>query len=141
VPYGALGWIDSRPFVTNPGVQQPPAAVPYFFTARDAFRTAFRKRLDLSAQFARPIPGLLRGEWFVRGDALNILNGTAPLDPWRDMVVVTALQDPSRLAAFNPFTDQPVEGVHWARDGRFLSEAGSRRTLGRSFRWFAGIRF
>ena len=140
-PYGAVGWIDTRPFVTNPGVQQPPAAVPYYFTARDAFRTETRSRADLSVQFTRQVPGLLRGEWFVRADLLNLFGSTAPLDPWRDVVVVTALQDPSRLATFNPFAQAPVEGVHWARDDRFPGDAGSRQTLGRSFRWLVGFRF
>lgn len=140
-PYGAVGWIDSRPFVTNPGVAQPPAAVPYYFTNRDAFRSDGLSRVDLSFQFARPVPGLLRGEWFVRADVLNLLNDTATLDPWRDAVVVTALQDPSRLTAFNPFADQPVEGVHWIRDTRFPSDTAATRTLPRSFRWFVGIRF
>jgi hypothetical protein len=140
-PYGFAGWIDPRPFVANPGVTQPPAAVPYYFTDRDAFRSDGLGRVDLSVQFARPVPGLLRGEWFVRGDILNLFNDTATLDPWRNAVVVTALQDPARLAPFNPFVDQPVEGVHWMRDTRFPSDTSPLRTLGRSFRWFAGIRF
>ena len=140
-PYGAVGWIDTRPFVTNPGVRQPPAAVPYYFTARDAFRSDGMQRIDLSFQFARPVPGLLRGEWFVRADVLNLFNDTAVLDPWRDVVVVTALQDPSRLAPFNPFVDLPVEGVHWSRDTRLAGDSDALRTLRRSFRWFVGIRF
>ena len=140
-PYGAVGWIDPRPFVTNPGVAQPPAAVPYYFTDRDAFRSDGLSRVDLSFQFARPVPGLLRGEWFVRADVLNLFDDTATLDPWRDAVVVTALQDPSRLTAFNPFADQPVEGVHWIRDTRFPADTAATRTLPRSFRWFVGIRF
>jgi hypothetical protein len=116
-------------------------AVPYYFTARDAFRSDGMQRVDLSVQFARPVPGMLRGEWFVRADLLNLFNDTDALDPWRDAVVVTALQDPSRLAPFNPFADQPVEGVHWSRDTRFPSDTDARRTLSRSFRWFVGIRF
>jgi hypothetical protein len=140
-PYGAAGWIDPRPFVANPGVAQPPAAVPYYFTGRDAFRSDGLSRVDLSFQLSRPVPGMLRGEWFVRADVLNLFNDTATLDPWRDAVVVTALQDPSRLAPFNPFTDQPVEGVHWIRDTRFPSDTGALRTLPRSFRWSVGIRF
>lgn len=140
-PYGAVGWIDPRPFVANPGVAQPPAAVPYYFTGRDAFRSDGLQRIDLSFQFARPVPGMLRGEWFVRADVLNVFDDTATLDPWRDGLVVTALQDPSRLSPFNPFADQPVEGVHWIRDTRFPSGTGALRTLPRSFRWFVGIRF
>jgi hypothetical protein len=140
-PYGALGWIDPRPFVANPGFAQPPAAVPYYFTNRDAFRSEGLSRVDLSVQFARPVPGLLRGEWFVRADVLNLFNSTAPLDPWRDAVVVTALQDPAGLSAFNPFVDRPAEGVHWMFDPRFPSDTAATRTMARALRWFAGIRF
>ncbi len=140
-PYGDVGWIDPRPFVANPGVAQPPAAVPYYFTNRDAFRSDGLSRVDLSFQFARPVPGMLRGEWFVRGDLLNLFDDTATLDPWRNAIVVTALQDPARLAPFNPFVDQPVEGVHWTRDARFPSETAATRTMPRAFRWFVGIRF
>ena len=140
-PYGAVGWIDTRPYVTNPGVQQPPVAVPYYFTARDAFRSDGLSRSDLSIQFARAVPGMLRGEWFVRADILNLFDDTATLDPWRSAGVVTALQDPSRFAPFNPFVTQPVEGVHWALDSRFPSETSAFRTMPRSFRWFVGIRF
>jgi hypothetical protein len=140
-PFGSVGWIDTRPYVANPGVSQPPAAVPYYFTARDAFRVNVFHRVDLSVQFARPVPGRLRGEWFVRGDLLNLFNGVVPLDPWRDAVAVTALQDPTRFAPFNPFVEQPVEGVHWARDTRLESDSRALRTLPRSFRWLVGVRF
>ena len=53
VPYGAVGTVRSRNYVTNPGYITPPSSVTYYFTARDAFRTPAVKRTDLSLQFRR----------------------------------------------------------------------------------------
>ena len=47
-PYGAVGQVNTRPFVTNPGYQTPPASVDYYFTARDAFHVG-SSRVDLQA--------------------------------------------------------------------------------------------
>ncbi len=39
-PYGAVGTIHTQLYVDNPGYEQPSDTVNYFFTDRDAFRTA-----------------------------------------------------------------------------------------------------
>ena len=49
VPYGAVGQVDTAPFVTNPGYLTPQGSlgtVNYYFTARDAFRTGIGERTD-----------------------------------------------------------------------------------------------
>ena len=54
VPYGAVGQVNTAPFVTNPGYLTPQGSlgtVNYYFTARDAFRTEIGKRTDLSASY------------------------------------------------------------------------------------------
>ena len=42
VNYGAIGGVDPRPSVTNPGYVSPPSGTvtTYYYSARDAFRTA-----------------------------------------------------------------------------------------------------
>jgi hypothetical protein len=42
LPYGAVGTIDARPYVTNPGYVTPQGASSqlYYYTPRDAFRRA-----------------------------------------------------------------------------------------------------
>src|SRR5262249_51224730 len=52
VPYGAVGLVDSRRYVTNaPAYITPPTSVTYYYTARDAFRTDTILRTDLALNF------------------------------------------------------------------------------------------
>src|SRR5262249_44108099 len=56
VPYGESGPIATQAYVPNPGYLTPPgntgsSAVTYFFSARDAFRTAGEKRTDLAVNY------------------------------------------------------------------------------------------
>jgi len=56
--------------------------------------------------------------------------------------VLTAVDDPARFAVFNPFTETPVEGVHFAKDEEFGQPVGAGAfTLPRTFRFSIGIRF
>jgi hypothetical protein len=48
VPYGALGFLNPRAYVANPGYLTPPAAIEYYFTDRDAYRTETTYRTDVS---------------------------------------------------------------------------------------------
>ena len=111
--------------------------MPYAFIDDDAFRKRRQVRIDLSMRFARPIA--IRGEWFVRLDALNLLGRRREILAERSARAITALQDPGRFLAFDPTLTAPERGVHWdvlelPAEGRFLS-------FGASFRWIAGVRF
>src|SRR5688572_31952058 len=77
VPYGAMGMINPRNFVTKPGYVTPPAAIEYFFTARDAFRTETTHRTDLSVNYSHRVPGggAASPELFFHGEILNVFNG------------------------------------------------------------------
>jgi hypothetical protein len=56
--------------------------------------------------------------------------------------VVTAANDSSRFESFDPFTETPVEGVHWAKGSRFGQPIGAGAyTVPRTLRVSLGVRF
>ncbi len=136
-PYGAAGLVGVEPYVTNPGYLNPPPAVLYYFTGRDEFRTDPIGRTDLGLNYRRRFPGTVHGDVFAAFHILNVANSTVVVHPERLVVVNTAYTDPS-LQRFNPFTQSPVQGVHWTMAD--LS-AGRSTTLPRTFRFTFGIRF
>jgi hypothetical protein len=135
LPYGAVGLIDARPYVTNPGYVTPQgsSSETYYFTNRDAFRTQGFSRADFSASYNHPVAGrgARKADVFIQAQVLNVLNqqdlcgcgatvfnnggnialntvsGTSP-----GQSVLTATSS-AALAKFNPFTTTPVQGVNW----------------------------
>ena len=78
----------------------------------------------------------------MQGDILNLLDNDSIVDPTDiDLDVFTAADDPG-LEVFNPFTETPVEGVHYE-----LSETFGQATnheahqLARTYRVSVGLRF
>ena len=138
-PYGAVGQISPAAFVTNPGYASQPAQVSYFFTPRDQFRTATAWQSDLSLNYRRR---LSRAEAFVRLTLTNMFNADA-IDylPAINTSTLTRATRPS-LQAFNPFTTQPIQGVHWdygAQFGRPTSRLAYQTP--RTFSMSVGMRF
>lgn len=109
--WGAVGQIDSRPWVTNPGYAGPPARVPYYFEGRGRRRTATATATDLSLHYAVTPPGFRRGEIFLRLVVVNLFDQSAQTRSG-SATVLTAAND-GRYAPFDPFVDEPVRGVHW----------------------------
>jgi outer membrane receptor protein involved in Fe transport len=108
-PYGAVGTVRSRTFVTNPGYARPPSSVTYYFTARDAFRTEDIKRTDIAINFSKTIGRLV--EVYIQPQVLNLFNNTGVIAV--DTTVNTALNPGTgTYAAFNPFTATPVQRPH-----------------------------
>ena len=143
-PYGASGLINVASFMPNPGYQQVPIAARYYFTARDALRTEGLMRADIGLSYRRRLPGTVHGELFARFDVLNLTGRARVLHPERLTLVRTAFTEPS-LSPFNPFTQTPVEGVHWTFDDSNVRQSTAREslaaTMGRAFRIAFGIRF
>jgi hypothetical protein len=109
-PYGAVGAVDPRPYVQNPGYVNPPATEAYSFTARDAFRTAATSHTDLAIVFAHKVN---RADLFIRGTVVNIFNQDGISNGGAvDQSILTA-NNASALQRFNPFTTVPVRGVNW----------------------------
>jgi hypothetical protein len=113
LPFGAVGTIDSSPYVVNPGYLQPPSAVTYYFTARDAYRTDPSSRTDLALNYAYRVGGARRVELFVKGDLVNVFNQRTLVNPaFLFGTVLTRSNSPS-YQPFDPFTSPPVGGVNW----------------------------
>jgi hypothetical protein len=141
-PYGAIGVVDTRPFVPNPGYVNPPASESYFFTARDRFRTDTATHTDLALSYSHRFGVLKKSEAFFRGTVINLFNQQAiSYGGALDQSVVTA-NNSSRLQPFNPFTTTPIQGVNWNYGPNFghpLTRLAYQtpRTFGLSF----GLRF
>ncbi len=140
-PYGSAGAVDTRPYVTNPGYQNPPATVTYWFQNRDAFRVEERHQLDLSLSWRRRI-GVRDAELFARAVLLNAFNNDAIVQATLVDQTIQTNNNLSSLARFNPFTETPVEGVHW-QQGPTFGDATSRNAYQtpRTFTCSVGFRF
>ena len=142
-PYGALGAIDSTPYVPDVGYAQPPATVNYWFTDRDAFRTETMFRTDFSLNYKLQLRG--RSELFGQIQVLNVFNQFQLFNINSnaiDTTVLTAVDDPDRFQTFNPFTERPVQGVHWDYGEDFGTPVGAAAyTLPRTFQFALGFRF
>jgi hypothetical protein len=106
-PYGAVGTVRSRDYVTNPGYFQRPSSVTYYYTARDAFRTDTIKRTDLSLNFATKIGPV---EIFIQPQIINLTNNQGKIAV-NTTVRTFASTGGGTYANFNPFTTVPTQGL------------------------------
>ena len=143
-PYGAVAPVAVTGFVSNPGYVQPPAALDYYFTDRDAFRTEPLKRTDIGLSWRRAMFGTVHGDVFVNLHILNVFGSTQVLNPQQYVVTRTAFTD-ATLQPFNPFTTTPVRDVHWRFDDSGVNPEDTRpgvpTTLGRTWLVTLGVRF
>ncbi|HVR41433.1 MAG TPA: hypothetical protein VMU84_20220, partial [Thermoanaerobaculia bacterium] len=123
-PYSAIGTIDTRAraactgCVANPGYETPPTNVNYYFSDRGAFRWDDIHSTDLGVTYELPIS---RFRLFAQAKMVNAFNNQGVING--DTTVLTARQaaciqstgadSGKRCAVFNPFTQTPVQGVHW----------------------------
>lgn len=174
VPYGAGGreaiapngavtsGVDARPYVTNPGYLTPPPgnSTTYFYTARDAFRTAAQYRADLGINYAYRVRQGRGLELFGQLQIINLFNqsqlcvcgGTAfgtgasgnagGINIQRLNTAVLTPVTTAALQPFNPFTTVPVRGVNWDLGPNF-GKATNRfaYTTPQSMRVSFGVRF
>lgn len=144
--YSAVAEIDATgraaPFPgmpENPGyaLNQAPAT-PYFFSKRGGFRTGDVWSTDLSLgwELAGHVSPLVRIEVF------NLLNRAAVVSPGREVLTRQSAGATSGLGAFNPFTETPVEGVHYVRTTSFGKPTGpDSYQPSRRFEVSVGVRF
>jgi hypothetical protein len=142
-PYGAVGAIDMRSYVVNPGYATPQGgtSVAYYFGARDQFVTETGVRTDLAVNYTRRIAGGVRV--FAQAQILNLFNQSA-LENVNHLnkTVYTARTNSRTYAPFNAFEDEPVRGAHWDYGPQFGRPTDARAyTMPRTFRCSAGIRF
>jgi hypothetical protein len=107
LPYGAVGSVNSAAFVTNPGYALPPAAsqITYYYTNRDAFRTDDITSTDLTLNYAF--------QWGMFGKDVEIFIQPEVLNVFNEDGLINVNTTVTNVATFNPFTETPVEGVHW----------------------------
>jgi hypothetical protein len=143
-PYGAVAPVSVTAFASNPGDLQPPVALDYYFTDRDAFRTDPLKRTDIGLTWRRSLFGTVQGDVFVNLHILNVFGATQVLNPQQYVVTRTAFTD-ATLQPFNPFTTTPVRDVHWTFDDSGIrpdeARPGVPTTLGRTWLVTLGVRF
>jgi hypothetical protein len=156
-PYGALGGVntgaldsdDIPAIIPNPGYLRPPRQVSYWFTNRDAFTTDNITSTDLAVNYSFVINGWGREfEVFIQPEILNVFDEQGVIEPNATVIDATNadfFDDHERTRPtfnFNPFTDTPVEGIHYELDSRFgegVREADFQTP--RTFRFSVGFRF
>jgi len=152
-PYGAVGNVDTRASATspaglivNPGYAAPPASVGYYFTDRDAFTTDTITRTDFAINYAF--------KWQLAGADLEVFLQPEILNAFNEHGVeatsttVQTATNTAGLSRFNPFTETPVEGVHWRRQPASATQGGFGKPrndldfqLPRTYRFSVGFRF
>ncbi len=157
-PYGAIGPVDARPYVgaLTYATPQGSSSEGYYFTARDAFRTAASVRTDFATNYSWDLHSASHmWQLFVQAQVINLFNnsalcgcgatvfsnGGAVNTGTISQTVATGVTSPL-YTRFNPLTTDPVEGVNWAKAGSF-GTALSRLayTSPRSFNISFGVRF
>jgi hypothetical protein len=159
-PYSAIGLIDVHQRAAcpqcpaNPGYESASTNNAYYFGERGAFRWDDLTATDLALNYTLPLG---RAAFFFQGEVINVLNEDAQV--LGDTTVLTASSSAcrqsaagptpgARCLAFNPFTETPVEGVHYVFGPQF-GQATTPTTqlvaghfqLPRTFRFSAGFRF
>jgi hypothetical protein len=152
LPYGASAAIRTGPVSpagtfyigANPGYAVAPATVTYFFTGRDAFRTDDITRTDIAINYAFDWKfGSQSVEIFLQPEVLNLFDedGVEFFTTAASTTVNTA-NNTASLQRFNPFTQTPVEGVHWAKGTSFGKPTRAADYQDpRTFRFSVGLRF
>ncbi len=131
--------IDSRPYVTNPGYLVPTSSVAYYISDRGALRFNNIWRTDLSVSWNRNAPGPGDAQVFLRFVMTNVLN-TLRVESFN--TTIQGRSQDSTIAAFNPFTEKPVEGVHWKKGPNYGQPTSPNSYQSpREFNVSVGVRF
>ncbi len=151
LPYSLAGSVDMftaeemEGFPENPGYKNPPTSSTYYFSKRGEFEFEDLTATDLAVNYSLPLGPV---DLYVQGEVLNLFNESAQLlgntnvftakDGAPDCVQANG----SECEIFNPFTETPVEGVHYVRGDSF-GEARSPNDYQnpRTYRFSAGFRF
>jgi hypothetical protein len=142
-PTSSDGTVDSRPYVTNPGYLTPPSSVTYYFGGRGNYVTDTIHSTDISLNYYLPIGIGKKTELFARLVVDNVFNNLGQ-DGLGDGTVYTfANQNPAgTMQRFNPFTETPIEGVHYQLGPLFgTPTSAANYQTPRSYYFALGFRF
>ena len=145
-PYAAIGTMDVRSYVTNPGYYNTTLAgftQTYYYSSRDAFRTEDVFNTDLAMSLSYKIANTV--ELFVVPTVSNVFNAQHVV-----LANATVLNPKSStgFVRFNPFTTAPVRGAkgtagaNWDYGptfGQAISPTGYQAA--RTFQVSVGLRF
>ncbi len=139
-PYSAVADIDPKTVLPNPGYALNQVSTgAYFFSRRGAFRTDNVYSTDLSMRYEIPVRGV---HLFAKGDVLNLFDNAAVVSPGTDVMNRFTSGPASGLVAFNPFTEVPIEGVHYQLSPTFGKPTGPESyQTPRTFQLSFGARF
>lgn len=138
-PWSAVGNVNPKSYVPNPGYVTPPSSVPYYFSERGAYRYDTVVATDLSIGWTRTPPRMKKGQVYLRGTLTNAFNSSAAIRVNR---TVLTRNDSVAYQAFNPFTATPVAGVHYGYGQDFGKPIGpSDYQAPREFSIAFGIRY
>jgi outer membrane receptor protein involved in Fe transport len=133
-----LGYVDEA---TYDRYANAPQAVNYFFSDRGAFRWDDIHATDLSINYRVSIG---RAELFVQPEIVNVFNNNGV---FVGTTTVLTFDNDDTLQPFNPYTETPVEGVHYRYatedDGNAFGTARDANDyqLSRTYRISFGVRF
>ena len=132
--------IDPRSYVAGaPAYITPTSSVTYYFSDRGEFRRDNIWRTDFSLNWEMGLPGVAKGRMFFRGIVNNLFN-TMGIDGF-NTTIQTRSQN-SALQAFNPFTQTPVQDVHFAFGPEYGKVTGpGDYQAPREFSFSVGMRF
>jgi outer membrane receptor protein involved in Fe transport len=129
-PYSAARTVDVGSYVENPGYATPPSTALYYFSDRGEYRWDDVTATDIAINYEIPIAQV---SLFAQAELINAFNEQAQ---------VTGSTSVLSLAPFDPFTETPVEGVHWAKASSFGQPTGKASfQLPRTYRFSVGLRF
>jgi outer membrane receptor for ferrienterochelin and colicin len=140
-PYSISGTINLADCDTcreNPGYQFDEPESGYFFSDRGEFRLDPWTATDLAVSYAVP---LRIAQLFVQGEVFNAFNEDQVTSIDTTVYTANNAQCP-QCETFDPFTDTPVEGVHYIKGPNFgTPRANSYYQAPRSWRFSVGLRF
>ena len=127
-------------YVANPGYLTPPTTVTYYFGGRGTDVSDTIVTTDLSVNYTLPFKVIgPKAEFFFRFVMDNLFNADAIDGP--NGTVLTNATDKT-LVAFNPFTETPVENVHYRLGPDFgKAISASAYQTPRAFYFSGGFRF
>jgi outer membrane receptor for ferrienterochelin and colicin len=135
-PYDATGAVDPFPNGGDDfGYVGPPNTVTYYFSGKGEYNWDDITRTDIAVNYSFFIGPV---ELYIQPEVLNVLNEDGAVGGNTSMFT----HDNSDLATFDPFTETPVEGVHYEYGDGFGDQLlENHYQLPRTFRLSLGIRF
>jgi outer membrane receptor for ferrienterochelin and colicin len=144
-PYSAsgeihLGELDPStgafvPYLANPGYTSPPRKADYYFSPRGEFTTEDITRTDLTFNYSFFIRDI---ELFLQPELLNVWNEDGVVAV--NTTMLTAVN--AGFDRFNPYTEEPVQGVHWDYGSDFgQPQRPEDYQMPRTFQVSLGVRF